>query len=123
LSRPQPKNGFGTSSPEYPPQNDVRRSGTAPISSSCSVRSTSPSRSGAADHRSAIAPATWGAAPEVPLKDEVYPLPGAAVRSETPGAVRSGLMRSDPSAATGPTLENAASVSSTDVAPTLSEAA
>ena len=64
--RPHPKTGFGTSEPEKDPQSTSLVSGTAERSRRSSVASTSPRSLGTADQISAIAPATCGAAADVP---------------------------------------------------------
>jgi len=62
-------------------------------------------RLGMADHNNAMAPAIWGVAIEVPLKN-AYELSEALVAERTglPGAVISGFVRPLPSIVTGPRL-------------------
>src|SRR5690606_32176165 len=86
---------------------------TALASSIALVWSTSPTRSGAADHSSATAAATCGAAIEVP-SPSAYRSPGTAERTATPGAEMSGLTR--PSSP--PRLEKSAIRPSGPYAPT-----
>ena len=121
-NRPHPKTGFGTLAPENPPQSCVEVSGTAVRSSTLVVASTCPINCGAADQRSATAPVTCGADPDVPEKPPVKVAGGAATRTPTPGAERSGFNRLDPSAVIEPRLEKVAIVSLRLVAPIENEA-
>src|SRR4029077_9199688 len=103
--RPHPKTACGTSPPAYAPQVWSTVRATAPRSSAASVRSTSPASSGSADHNRATAPATCGAAADVPESPPAYAPPRAHDRRDTPGATRSAFRRFEPSARTGPMLE------------------
>src|SRR5205823_5216633 len=67
--RPNPNTLFGTCVAVSPAQPCALVNGTAVRSSTDSVSSTLPRNSGYADHNKATAPATCGAAIEVPLRN------------------------------------------------------
>jgi hypothetical protein len=88
-SRPSPKTLLSS----VVPPHWLLSASIAVLSSSARVAATSPTSTGAADHSSAMAPARCGAAIDVPLM-LLYPLPGQADRTFTPGAETFGLISS-----------------------------
>src|SRR5207247_9436649 len=67
-TRPDPKTALGTAAPGNAPQSWTAVSGTAERRSTSAAASGRPINCGTADNKSAAAPVTCGAEPEVPEK-------------------------------------------------------